>query len=309
MELNIIHNADCLSGLKNIPDNSIDCCITSPPYYAMRDYGVDGQIGLEETPDEYIARLTEVFEEVRRVLKPAGTLWINIGDTYNRGWNKKEYDVNSPLQQSHPHIKNVFRHKVEGLKHKDLIGIPWMLAFSLRGKGWYLRQDIIWNKPNPMPESVTDRCCRAHEYLFLLTKKQRYYFDFQSIQVKSKKQKKDNVIGGRKHESIREDGPMFRSNTKRSYSYGDTARKRSVWTVPVKPEKSAHIAVFPYKLIVDCIKAGCPEDGIVLDPFMGSGTTAVVARKLNRNYIGFELNPKYLNIAKAKIHNELGIFK
>ena len=292
MELNIIHNTDCLEGLKNIPDNSINCCVTSPPYYGLRDYGVKNQIGLEKTPEEYVAVMTDLFMEVYRVLTPDGTLWLNIGDSY---WGGKGYGGSSAgiyqyeRRKAGKSITNACSNfggkgtirptdrKHEYIKAKDLIGIPWMLALSLRNAGWYLRQDIIWHKPNPMPESVKDRCTKSHEYIFLLTKSASYYFDSEAI-------------------------------LEPTASYG-VRNKRDVWSVCTKSEKESHFAVFPDTLIVDCIKAGCPEDGIVLDPFMGSGTTAVVARKLNRNYIGFELNPKYVKIAEKKIYRELGMFK
>ena len=320
MDFNLIYNTDCLDGLKTLPDNSIDCCVTSPPYYGLRDYGVVGQIGLEETPEAYIERLVDVFMEVYRILKPTGTLWLNIGDSY---WGGKGYSGSSAGIYQYERRKGgksitpecssfggkgTIRptdRKHEYIKAKDLIGIPWMLAFELRRAGFYLRQDIIWHKPNPMPESVNDRCTKSHEYIFLLTKSAKYYFDNEAIlEPAAYDGRKDSFYkGGHKDMNC---GAHERWANK----IGDrpARNKRDVWSVCTKSEKESHFAVFPDSLIVDCIKAGCPENGIVLDPFMGSGTTAVVARKLNRNYIGFELNPKYIKIAERKIYNELGIF-
>jgi len=321
MELNKIHHTDSLEGLKIVPDNSVDCCVTSPPYYALRDYGVSGQIGLEDSPEDYVNQLVAVFTEVYRVLKPNGTLWLNIGDSYagsGRGWGGKN-DLYSRNIQPLASFATKFSKpkKLQNYKNKDLIGIPWLLAFALKNAGWYLRQDIIWSKPNPMPESVTDRCTKSHEYLFLLSKSPKYYFDNQSIMEKaaydgrltmtrkaSKKYLADST--GLQPQSINNKEHKRWANQ----IDGQPARqKRSVWTVCTYPENEAHFACFPQKLIVDCIKAGCPEGGIVLDPFMGSGTTAIVARKLGRNYIGFELNPHYIKIAERKLRRELGIFE
>lgn len=310
MDINKIYNSECHSGLKCLPDNSVNCCITSPPYYGLRDYGNDAQIGLEATPEEYIQKLVEVFREVRRVLIDDGTLWVNIGDSYNGsgkaglnpdyiGKHKTFGKVGNPKTFGIPtHLKN--------LKPKDLIGIPWMLAFALRADGWYLRQDIIWNKPSVMPESVRDRCTKAHEYIFLMSKSRKYYFDSKSIaepsvsfdtNIRNRDTSKLNNTPGRS---------KMKGLTRNNYL---TRNKRSVWTVATQPLKEAHFATFPEKLIIDCIKAGCPENGIILDPFMGSGTTAIVSRKLNRNYVGFELNPKYVEIANKRINKELGIFQ
>jgi len=319
MEVNIIYNIDCLLGLKTLSDNSIDCCVTSPPYYGLRDYGCDGQIGLEETPEAYISKLVEIFTEVYRVLKPFGTLWLNIGDSYagsHRGWGDNKRNTKKQSFTSYTTIPNAYTGN--GIKAKDLIGIPWMLAFALRNTGWYLRQDIIWHKPNPMPESIKDRCTKSHEYIFLLTKSAKYYFDNKAILEPALYDgRKDTINKGTSNKyslnenyengySIpKERWPNKISNKDKIYQ---ARNKRDVWSVCTKPEKESHFAVFPDTLIVDCIKAGCPENGIILDPFMGSGTTAVVARKLNRNYIGFELNPNYVKIAERKLHKELGLF-
>lgn len=325
IEKNIVYNMDCVEGLKTLPDNCIDCCVTSPPYYALRDYGVDGQIGLEDTPQAYIERLTEVFMEVYRVLKPEGTLWLNIGDSYCGTGDKGSFkDPKYPEGRNGQTISKT--KKLDGLKHKDLIGIPWMLAFSLRNAGWYLRQDIIWHKPNPMPESVTDRCTKSHEYIFLLSKNQRYYFDHEAIQEPANTQKEINPrFGGTKYGDNDDkhfqtySGNEWKPKTKNCQYDGQTPNtmhmrreqglpdqeyivrnKRDVWSVNVKPDTVAHFATYPEELIRPCILAGCPKDGIVLDPFMGSGTTARVAMKLDRNYIGFELNPEYCKIINTK---------
>ena len=308
IEKNTIINGNSLEVLKSLPDNSIDCCVTSPPYYALRDYGCDGQIGLEETPEKYIERLCDVFSEVRRVLTPQGTLWLNISDSYwGGGWRNAQFNEHSgDIQKgskgtycglSLPACKG----KVGDYKPKDLIGIPWMLAFALRSQGWYLRQDIIWQKPNPMPESVTDRCTKSHEYIFLLSKSQKYYFDHGAIQEKAK-YPFDNR--GERGDSRR--GTQMNSMSGQT---GEMRNKRDVWEVNTKPCKEAHFATYPFELIKPCILAGCPENGIVLDPFMGSGTTAIVARSLNRNYLGVELNPEYIKIAHKRLDKHLGMFQ
>ena len=311
MNINQIYNSECLQGLKSLPDNSIHCCVTSPPYYGLRDYGNDSQIGLEKTPEEYIQKLVDVFREVNRVLTKDGTLWLNIGDSYagsmkgaagypDNAMNYKQGTNRETLG------KATLVKQCTGCKSKDLIGIPWMLAFSLRSDGWYLRQDIIWSKPSVMPESVKDRCTKSHEYIFLLSKNKKYYFDNESIAEPTSSF--DTVIRDR-------DATKLNNTPGRTKMQGLirndylTRNKRSVWTVATQPLREAHFATFPEKLIMDCIKAGCPEGGIVLDPFMGSGTTAIVARKLNRNYIGFELNPNYVSIAENRLEKKLGIFK
>ncbi len=309
MTTNIIHNVDCLVGLRKLPDNCVDCCITSPPYFNMRDYGVSGQIGLEGTPEAYIHRLVEVFREVRRVLKPTGTLWVNIGDSYaGSGKGAANYPdsvahtkqgTNRGMVGATASVK-----KFAEYKNKDLIGIPWMLAFVLRADGWYLRQDIIWAKSNPMPESVHDRCTKSHEYIFLLSKSKRYYFDYAAIAQPAKTLSRAGTVqavGSRRYEQMLASDPQQRTNTDRSFTYAQTARKRDVWFVSVKPYKGAHFATFPETLVVDCIKARCPEGGIVLDPFMGAGTTTIVARMLSRNYIGHELNAEYVRIAEERL--------
>lgn len=349
-QLNQIIQSDCIEGLRTLPDKSVNCCVTSPPYFGLRDYGVDGQIGLEPSPEAYVETLVNVFREVRRVLKDDGTLWLNIGDSYaaQRGGTHQPAETLAGAKHGKTidgEIVNRGRHDgynptrnaaAIGLKHKDLIGIPWMLAFALRADGWYLRQDIIWNKPNPMPESVKDRCTKSHEYIFLLSKSARYYYDADAIKEPANypnvvgmdetgfkdpktvngKHKHSSITGSRKDYSKRQAGGgsgvnghsgAFKADG--SALYGETRNKRSVWTVTTKPYSEAHFATYPPDLIEPCIKAGCPEGGLVLDPFMGAGTTAMVARKLNRNYIGFELNPEYIRIAQNRLHEELGLFK
>lgn len=311
MKINQIINKDALVGLKELPDNCIDCCVTSPPYYGLRDYGVDGQIGLEETPEEYIQKLVDVFREVRRVMKDDGTLWVNIGDSYagsmKGGAQFPDNAMNYKQGTNWGTLgKATLVKQYTGCKPKDLIGIPWLLAFALRSDGWYLRQDIIWSKPSVMPESVRDRCTKSHEYIFLLSKSRHYYFDSNAIAepatsfdtiTRDRDSTKLNNTPGRKR---------MKGLVRNDYS---TRNKRSVWHVATQPFRGSHFAVFPEKLIVDCIKAGCSENGIVLDPFMGSGTTAVAARKLGRNYLGFELNPEYIQIAEDRLTETLGIFR
>lgn len=348
--LNVIHNQDCLAGLKELPDNSVDCCVTSPPYYGLRDYGVEGQLGLESSPDEYVARMVEVFSEVRRVLKPDGTLWLNIGDSYCATGTGSGDQKSSTLQGSKSTQieagKRPHKRPGNGIKPKDLIGIPWMLAFALRSPdfichgcgttshsdtwgrwpngrricpkcelskghdiipGWYLRQDIIWAKNNCMPESVTDRCTKSHEYIFLFSKSQKYHFDSKAIA--------EPIAGATVNDRV-DTGKVRKNNGfpgSQSAGHGrlgelDMRNKRSVWSISPAQFHEAHFATFPEEIPAQCIKAGCPIDGIVLDPFMGAGTTAIVARKLNRNFIGLELNPKYIEIANKRMRNELGMF-
>lgn len=339
--MNRIINMDWIEGLKSLPDESVNCCVTSPPYYGLRDYGVAGQLGLEESPELYVQKMVEGFREVKRVLKNDGTLWVNIGDSYCATKTGTSDQSSSTLEGGKTTQieagKRPSKTNIPGIKPKDLIGIPWMLAFALRADGWYLRQDIIWHKPNPMPESVTDRCTKSHEYIFLLSKKGSYYFDSDSIKTLAINPEDDqrlisaqtwenknapdelrNGIRPRKSGNIERKPGSARgcpenngvANLCGSVPWeGTMANKRSVWSVNTKPYPEAHFATFPEELIVDCIKAGCPVDGIVLDPFMGAGTTALVARKLDRNYIGIELNPQYVKIAENRLKNTLGMFQ
>ena len=287
-----ILQGDCIEMMRTLPDNSVNCCVTSPPYFGLRDYGCDGQIGLEETPDAFISQLVSVFREVKRVLKDDGTLWVNIGDSY--AGNNSRASNNGRAGFGNPR-ETVVKRTGEGLKTKDLIGIPWMLAFALRADGWYLRQDIIWHKPNPMPESVTDRCTKAHEYIFLLTKSPKYYFDHKAMQEKAVSAGKPRQFGATKQEGTlsNDAGRVFGDNGLRN--------KRSVWSVNVKPYKEAHFATYPPELITPCILSGCPEGGIVIDPFGGSGTTAQVALQNKRNAILCELNPEYVKIIEKRL--------
>jgi DNA modification methylase len=296
----MIFNGDALTILKTMPSDSVDCCVTSPPYFGLRDYGVDGQIGLEHTVDEYVDKLSEVFAEVNRVLKDDGTLWLNLGDSYAKqgmsglGDMGPSSSITGGNQRYYPKIKKSIPN---GLKAKDLIGIPWRVAFRLQQDGWYLRQDIIWSKPNPMPESVTDRCTKSHEYIFLLSKSNKYHFDHVAIKEPAiyANKRKDQVKGefAAKGEPLPGQLP-FRA-------IRDTRNKRTVWTVTTKPFKGAHFATFPKDLITPCILAGCPSGGVVLDPFFGAGTTGLVAMELGRDFIGIELNPEYIKLAENRL--------
>jgi len=307
--MNKIYQGDSLEVLKTFESESIDTCITSPPYWGLRDYGVAGQLGLEKTPEEYVAKMVELFREVKRVLKKGGTLWLNLGDSYAgsmRGYNPEGTKnwVTSKLQKGNagsfvppPDWDNV------GLKPKDLVGIPWRVAFALQADGWYLRQDIIWAKPNPMPESVTDRCTKSHEYIFLLTKNKKYYFDNEAIREPFADIRMGNP-GTPSPKAGRIPGQAAHSLATKVWDKGvenGGRNKRSVWTVTTKPFKEAHFATFPEDLIKPMVLAGCPKNGLVLDPFMGAGTTGVVAKKLDRNYVGVELNPEYIKIAEKRI--------
>lgn len=342
MERNKIYVGDNLDLLKTFPDESVDCCITSPPYYGLRDYGTgtwvggdpncnhitdgfynnrnfinedgrggnnpsigghicklcgaikeDRQIGLEDTPTAYIDRLVTVFREVHRVLKPEGTLWVNIGDTYNgMKMGNTEWVKRKELSDTNNFVKS----KWDGAKQKDLLGIPWELAFALRKDGWYLRQDIIWFKINPMPEPAKDRCVKSHEYIFLLSKSPKYYFDYEAIQEVATGTNKPRVFG--KHNQI----GTFRNDIDKVFDGGNGMRnKRDVWSISPSHYSEAHFATFPEELVLPMLLAGCPSGGVVLDPFMGSGTTAVVAKRNCRDFIGCELNPEYVEMAERRI--------
>jgi len=277
----------------------------------LLEYFEPAEIGLEETPEAYVQKMVDVFREVRRVLKKDGTLWLNIGDSYNGTGNvsgEKQFENNK--QGTNNGSRGFTGKSISGIKPKDLIGIPWMVAFALRSDGWYLRQDIIWNKPNPMPESVTDRCTKAHEYIFLLSKSARYYYDAEAI-LEPYTEPLDRWAGQmvRGNYKTKTDQFAVQERNGRNMRPNENGRnRRSVWTVTTKPYTGAHFATYPEDLISPCILAGCPEDGIVIDPFMGAGTTGLVARKLNRNYIGIELNAEYKRIADERIMNEIGLF-
>jgi DNA modification methylase len=316
-----ILTGDCRAILKTLPEKSVHCCVTSPPYFGLRDYGVDGQLGLERTPDDYVQRLVRVFRRVRRVLREDGTLWVVLGDSYaaNRTYqvtDTKWRDVGNTKASVVP----------DGLKPKDLIGIPWRVAFALQADGWYLRSDIIWHKPNPMPESVTDRPTKAHEYLFLFAKSQRYYYNGDAV--------KEPLLYGNHRRTVFDNTPptppgqsphtglrKYRAgNLSRDPADGATGRRpadhrgqntmweddgtgrnrRTVWTVSTKPYRGAHFACFPPALIRPCVLAGCPPSGTVLDPFAGSGTTGQVAKQARRHSILIELNPKYIKLIRAR---------
>ena len=399
MELDKVYLGDALEVIRSFPDESVDCVVTSPPYFGLRDYGTgtwvggdpncnhyrdtkasdkvatghkrmqeagspvgdaiyrsvcpkcgavreDKQIGLEDTPDEYVERLVLLFREIRRVLKKEGTLWVNIGDSYNNTapGNKTPhgFSQNRPSYINYEDKKMRDKRLVDGLKRKDLIGIPWMLAFALRSDGWYLRQDIIWHKPNPMPESVTDRCTKSHEYIFLFSKSEKYYFDHEAIQEEAVTNEgrppgvvRNREFGYDSKENLHPDAylkPRWGNGSKRERTnnqghakkenggHRDNSggfdcdmvirngvvfrNKRDVWTVTLTPTKEAHFATYPQLLVKPCVLAGCPEGGVVLDPFMGSGTTGIVAMKLGRHYVGTELNPEYQQMATRRIAEE-----
>ena len=334
-----IYFNDALKGLQKLKDESVNCCVTSPPYYALRDYGVTGQIGLEPTPEEYIEKLVRIFHEVKRVLRDDGTLWVNIADSY-AGSGKGRNRDGKFIEQA----KNIQSHGQKNgrlsitpaqleIKRKDLIGIPWMLAFALRADGWYLRQDIIWQKPNAMPESVKDRCTKSHEYIFLLSKQPTYYFNHEAI--------KEACVGFDKSSPRGSKGAMTPNSGRRkgnnksfrgggiytnNRSFQNSAEKgkqtvgnvpndtglrnrRSVWTVATQGCSEAHYATFPKKLIEPCVLAGCPKGGTVLDPFLGSGTTALVAKEHERNCIGIELNVDYKPIIEKRLGDSCIITK
>ena len=302
MKIQILQG-DCTETLQKLDDKSINTCITSPPYWGLRDYGESDQLGLEDTPDEFVNNLVKVFREVKRVLRDDGTVWLNLGDSYSSGGRTtttnqslrgdKDYGVTRPKPS-------------KGIKPKDLIGIPWRVALALQQDGWYLRQDIIWHKPNPMPESVKDRCTKAHEYIFLLSKNQKYYFDNEAIKEDAKYPQGPNSPQNIK-KGVGKKGMDTRGGLSKIGAL-PKKNKRSVWTVTTKPFKGAHFATFPMDLIEPCVLAGCPKGGTVLDPFGGSGTTGIVATNHNRNAILCELNQEYIEIAKDRINQQAGIF-
>ncbi len=360
----IIH-ADVLDGLRSLPDASVHCCVTSPPYWGLRDYGtakweggdaacdhkggrdqsaastvsggapylgsegiqrgtcgkcgatrVDQQLGLERTPEEYVAAMVAVFREVRRVLRADGTCWINLGDSYAAGGNGRR-DMASLPRPKGGHVTDPGYYSQRavplGLKPKDLVGIPWRVAFALQADGWYLRSDIIWHKPNPMPESVTDRPTKAHEYLFLLTKSERYAYDAAAIAEPCIRPGDVQTFGGQKatNGTIPEGDPRFRNGHEqwgRTIQSTETRNKRSVWTINSEPYAKAHFAVMPTQLVEPCVMAGCPEGGTVLDPFAGSGTVGVVACRHARDFIGIELNAEYVEMARRRIQDDMPMF-
>jgi DNA modification methylase len=311
-----ILQGDCRDVLKTLPDESVHCVVTSPPYWGLRDYGVPGQLGLEPTPNGYLNDLHTAFNELWRVLRPDGTVWLNLGDSYaaspkgNLNGQDKSTLTSTRTQEHSPAGINKL---AIGLKPKDLIGIPWRVAFRLQEAGWWLRQDIIWAKPNPMPESVTDRCTKAHEYLFLLAKSERYYFDADAIsETSDPKQAAHNAKYARPYDNAQRIAGGQPGNVnhvgKHSRPGDGTRNKRSVWVVATSPFSEAHFATFPPDLIEPCILAGCPEGGTVLDPFGGAGTTGLVADRRHRNAILIELNPEYVEMARRRIFNDAPLF-
>ena len=300
-----IIQGDCIQGMKTLPDGCIQTCVTSPPYFGLRSYkGGGDEIGTEDTVEEYVQNLVNVFREVKRILRNDGTLWLNLGDSYMSAKNCAPPPQTLGGQRDMPTTIPGNRKDQKGLKTKDLIGIPWRVAFALQADGWWLRQDIVWSKNNPMPESVEDRCTRAHEYIFMLSKKSHYYYDHEAI--------KEDAVGV-PHSPVNKNVTQPKEKGARDpaldpdrvWASDGKKNKRSVWTVNTKGYKGAHFAVYPEKLIIPCILAGCPVGGTVFDPFTGSGTTAVVALKNGRNYIGTELNPEYVEIAEARIKAEV----
>ena len=305
--LDIITFGDCRDTMRQWAADGVraQTCVTSPPYFGLRDYGHPGQIGLEKTPEEYIAAMVEVFRCVRDVLADDGTLWLNLGDSYgsaggntHAGFNARYHGTQSVEDKQGSALDGVTDRTVStGLPAKNLLGIPWRVAFALQADGWTLRQDIIWHKPNPMPESVRDRCTKAHEYIFLLSKSERYFFDSEAIKVPAKQDwgTRDRTNGKYHNEGS---GLAPHSGLDKSY---ETANRRSVWTVATRPYKGAHFATFPPALIEPCILAGSRPGDIVLDPFMGSGTTAAVSVQHGRHYLGCELNPLYGDLQRERI--------
>lgn len=353
-----IKQGDCLDVLKTLPSESVNCCITSPPYWGLRDYGTgewiggdpscshkrdskqseltqtghrnlegavgdgiykdkckrcgaerkDRQIGLEITPESYVQTMVDVFREVRRVLRNDGTLWLNLGDTYSaQRWTKKGETTTpaQPMNGMSDTWRAIAPTKESGLPDKNLVGIPWRVAFALQADGWYLRQDIIWHKPNPMPESVTDRCTKAHEYIFLMSKNPNYYLDNKAIQEPCTTQegRPSAIVRDRVYGYNSKQAALGRARGGEETPEPSTRNKRSVWSINVKPYKEAHFATFPKELIEPCVLAGCPKDGTILDPFGGSGTTAEVAIENGRNALLIELNPEYIELAKTRISN------
>lgn len=301
-----ILEGDCRQTLKSLPDESVHCCVTSPPYFGLRDYGCKDQIGLEQTPDAFVEELVSVFREVKRVLRNDGTLWLNLGDSYASFRDGKATPDTTRGNSTGTLVpKGKAANRMSGsftgtiVKHKDLIGIPWRVAFALQADGWYLRQDIIWHKPNPMPESVQDRCTKAHEYIFLFSKSERYFFDFECLREPVSEA---TLADGRQQRGTRwTKGEYAAVDGNCGFSADGLRNKRSVWTVNTKPYSGAHFATFPPSLIEPCILAGCTKGGTVLDPFGGSGTTAQVAMENNRNAILCELNPDYIGLINSRL--------
>jgi len=301
-----IIQGNCIDKLKELDDESVQCVVTSPPYWGLRDYGESDQLGLEETPQEYVQSLVNVFREVKRVLRDDGTVWLNLGDSYNNqstnrtgqnGYNDGRLNRNKRFSIG----------GVKGLKIKDLVGIPWRVAFALQDDGWYLRQDIIWAKPNPMPESVTDRCTKSHEYIFLLTKSAKYYYDAEAIKEESMNIGETNAkFGGNKYGD--NDSKKHLTYSGNKYTDNGKRNKRDVWTITTKPYSEAHFATFPTEIPELCIKAGTKQGDVVLDMFAGAGTTGLVADRLGRDSILIELNKDYTDMLEKRIYNDAPMF-
>lgn len=330
MTVRILHG-DCREVLRTLEDESVHCVVTSPPYWGLRDYGVAGQLGMEPTYTEHVETMADLFDDVRRVLRKDGTLWLNYGDSYASSVNGRSAADTKAAGNDDRTFRDKPFSTVQGiLKPKDMCGIPWRVAFALQERGWYLRQDIIWAKPNPMPESVADRCTKAHEYVFMLTKSARYHYDADAIA-------EDAIYSGLANQDASgfKDPRSFNGKHKDGYRTSDKQRghgrrhagfndrwdqmekaeqcsgkrnKRSVWNVATKPFSGAHFATFPPELIEPCILAGCPKGGLVLDPFGGAGTTGMVADRLGRDALLIELNPEYADIAHRRIHADAGMF-
>jgi DNA modification methylase len=338
-----IRTGDCRDVLARMPAQSVQCCVTSPPYFGLRDYGNAAQIGLEPTPDAYVAEMVAVFAAVRRVLRDDGTLWLNLGDSYAGSWGAQgrqgasgmmaersvtgargRRSISEAQIAAHPQTQTqTGTIRQAGLKPKDLLGIPWLVAFALRADGWYLRQDIIWQKPNPMPESVTDRCTKAHEYVFLLSKSARYYYDQDAIreplsavslqQIAQSKVEVASAETRAKGDHPDRPGGDFALTRKGGASRGGAmneagANKRSVWPIATQPYSGAHFATMPPELAETCIKAGSKPGDMILDPFGGAGTTALVADRLQRDATIIELSPTYAALARDRIEAEAGLF-
>ena len=304
-----IMQGDCLEQLAQMDAQSVHTCATSPPYYGLRDYGVEGQIGLEDTPDAYIERLVGVFKEVRRVLRDDGTVWLNLGDSYSGGTTgRTDKNTGGGLYQGQQNgwtgKETHRRHIPTGLKAKDLLMIPARVALALQADGWYLRSDIIWAKPNPMPEPVTDRPTSAHEHIFLMAKQERYYYDADAIR-EGMDQEPDRRLRSSTFNKVQKIGHAI---GKAEYVETVGRNRRNVWTVATQPLKEAHFAAFPTKLIEPCILAGCPKGGTVLDPFAGAGTTLLVADRHNRHGVGIELNPEYCALARRRLQDDCPLF-
>jgi DNA modification methylase len=318
---------DALTELRKLPDESVNCCVSSPPYWGLRNYNVEGQLGLERTPEEYVAKLVEVFREVRRVLRKDGTCWLNLGDSYwggkgQSGHANPEYqaarvEAGESFSRVAAHVGGQGKTRPSDgthpvIKPKDLVGIPWRVAFALQADGWWLRQDIIWAKPNPMPESVRDRCTKAHEYIFMLTKSARYWYDAEEVKEQATGPlpwggRPDGKITNKSAQGNHGKSSIHQAMTREEKMkwYGDKRNLRSVWPIATRPYAEAHFATFPPEIPELCIKAGCPKGGVVLDPFFGAGTTGLVAMRLGREFIGMELNEKYCEMARKRIYGTL----